>query len=434
MADLILNQNPVTFDEVVVEAPKTNKDAMPPPVMAPRPGPSDWMNKYGAVCDGDYVTMRNKAWGGVTMAHSWNSDQLQANGTNVFGEQRRDGEISLSRVRMDNEYTFCIRKLVWSSEKRAWVLIKWDGWKDRAPILKTDTVCFLVPNDPRKALGTRNPPNSLANNGDYKCELVDFPVCTAADLINHTVGGVVAGFISLGFWHGGRNNVDFLNQSRCVWTFKNIDDGDRGVKFGSPVMNIRNLWTQVKQQESNIWDFVTGSPLASIVGGSINSNWNGGRNLTQAAGSGGRTVKLALTNHDRDDKSGWIIDGWYGNRYPVQRAMIPTTPPPAAPEGETPPPEEERRPIVIPNLTDQINNPPPADPGMTLDVTTGTNRHTGLEKLLDDQNPLTFWDYIAKAIYGKRWDHLTYVQQATITAGILLGTIVIADDIVKEII
>lgn len=395
----------------------TNLDALPPPIIDPRPGPSDWMNVNGPVCDGDYITFRNNAWSGVVISHGWNPSTNRVNGTEVRGIKNPNQKPSnkpkeLNVSRMDNRYTFCVRRMEFDSDKKAWVLPHWTAWKDRLPIKVTDHVCFLVPNDPSLALGTDNPPG-FGNNGDYRVKLVDFPLATKDTLINHTVTGHLQKIVSLGFWRDDKNNVDFLNQSRCVWTFHNFgaNQSQSIVMSGSP-LNIRNMWTEIRAKETQIWEFIGNGPAS--IGTLINKTFHGGRNLTQAAGSGGSTIKLALHNKDTDDKAGWIIDAWHGNRYPVQRALVPVEPPPLNPDL---PPEQQPE---VPDLTEQIQNPVQV-PGMTYDPTTGTNIHTGLEEALQGQNPDDFWDIIAKFFYGKKWNHLTYTEQFSILALIGLG-------------
>lgn len=410
--------------------PENNTRAMPPPVFADRPGPSDWMNKNGPVCDGDYVTFRCNAW------KKGNTKGIRIRPVHASGEVRGDkfttDQTNIDPVRMDNGYAFVIRRIVFDGEKKAFVLPSWKAWKDRTPIATNDTVVFLVPNDPWRAMGTRNPSNAYSNNGDYRVELVDFPLATKDTLQQNTITGHAARIVSLGFWNGSRNSVDFLNQSRCVWTFHNVGtQSARGVLLGGTPINIRNLWTDIKSKETSIWQ-AAGGLAPGLIGTAIQRNFSGGRNLTLAAGSDGNVVKLALHNNDTDDKAGWIIDAWYGNRYPVQRALIPETPPPPRPEGEAPPPPgEPTPPIVVPDLTDQIRNPPPPTPGMTYDARTGTNIHTELEKKTQAQNPETWLDTIAKAFYGKRWNAISYFQQLTIAGLIAAGVIVVADETVK---
>lgn len=420
------------------DEPKDNKRALPPPVESPRPGPSDWMNRRGAVCDGDYITLRNNAWSGVTVEHSWNSSQLLAGGTLVYGVRKRNesshsggpAPLSLSRTRMDNEYSYCVRRIEFNKDKKAWVLPSWKEWVDRKPLNMSDHVIFLCPNDPDLALGTRNPGNAYANNGDYRVELVHFPIVTAADVTGRTITSIARRAISMGFWRADKKNLDFINQSRCVWSFHPTGAGTSSgpVLYGSSPINIRNMWTEVKAQETRIWEGLFSH--ISLVGTAINKNFHGGRNLTQASGSDGRVVKLALHNKDSDDKAGWIIDGWHGNRYPVQRAMKPSETPPVDPDiGEK---EDVEQGIVVPDLTDQIQNPPPSNDDLTLDKDTGTNVHTGLEHKLQGQNPDTWIDIIAKIFFGKKWGQLDYIQQLTIIGVGALGGIIIFDDLVKE--
>lgn len=410
-------------DELDAHA-KTNRDAMPPMQVSPRPGPGDWIAKSGSVCDGDLITIRNLAWKGCSLQHSWNGDSLRANGDHVEGMKLKGGDLTLRPVRMDNAYSFVLRKLVWSDDKCAWVMIKWDAWKDRAPITKSDYFCLLVPNEPVLAVGTRSPPSSLGNNGDYKVGLYPFPVCTSAELGQHTLKGTFRRMLSLGFWRESKDHIDFLAQSTCVWSFHEpgVSKSDGPVQFGASPINIRNVWTEVKARETTVWDFAASMvgvfPVAGLIANTISKTFKGGRNLTQAAGSDGRVVKLALSNKDRDDKALWIIDGWHGNHYPVQRALVPEEAPPGGG-------------VEVPNLEHQITHPPPSLPGMTLDPTTGTNRATGLEKDLGDQNPFTMWDWLCYLVFKKRWAKLSITESLgmiAITAVVgVLGVELFAD-------
>lgn len=415
-----------------------NLRAMPDPVISQRPGPTDWVNKNGAVFDGDLVTLRNNAWNGTTIAHSWALEVNQPGGTEVKGVRIKNEKnagpkpLYLAKVRMDNAYTFCVRKVVFDPNKKAWVLPSWHAWKDRKPLGITDHVVFLCPNDPSLVMGTKVPP-TYGNNGDYKVKLVPFPLTTQAELTGHTLGGTIRRLVSLGFWREDKHNVDFLNQSRCVWSFKNIYDSKQNLSFGGSPINIRNMWTEIKDREMNIWDAVGGAQIG-IIAGIINSTWKGGRNLTQAAGSEGASVKLALSNKDRDDKAGWIIDGWHGNRYPVQRALVPAVAPPPAPEGEDLPPQEEGTPpptIVVPNLEEQISNPPPVTPGMVFSPETGTTITEELEKSTQRQNPENLLDMISRALFGDRWSNISFTQQFILAAALALGIIMVADEGIK---
>lgn len=409
----------------------SNIRALPPPNVADRPGPGDWVNLYGSIFDGDYITLRNSAWGGTTIKHAWSSDTNTASGTHITAEKHKNVNdhgpkpLNLMPVRMDNAYSFCIRRVIFDSDKKAWVLPSWDAWQSRTPINITDHVIFLCPNDPNLVMGTKNP-GTYGNNGDYKCRLEPFPIATVDDLVSHSATGHLQRIISMGFWRNDKNSVDFLNQSRFVWTFRSTFAG-RMLCYGSAV-NIRNVWTEVKARESTIWDAVGGAQV-SIINHLIVSNFRGGRNLTQASGSDGSVVKLALTNHDKDDKACWVIDGWHGNRYPVQRALIPVEAPPnpvpAEPDAPVPPP------IDIPDLTDQILRPPPAQPGLTFETITGTTTQTSLSHATLLQNPDSVLDTISKSLFGQKWNHISYLQQITLGGLIALGVIVITDEVVK---
>lgn len=407
-----------------------NRRAMPPPNISELPGPSDWMNKEGPVCDGDYITLRNNAWKGTTIFHSWSSNALNSGGGKEVGTEKMPNHgssgpspLPLSSVRMDNRFSWVIRKVIFNTEKAAWVLPSWKAWEDRTPISVTDHVILLCPNDPDMALGTKDVNYAYGNNGDYQVRLEPFPVCTTATLEMKTVSAHFKRVLSFGFWKGDKDNVDFLAQSRCVWKFHNVGANKRSglILSGSPI-NIRNMWTEVRAAETSIWEALS-SGTVSLVPFIINKTFHGGRNLTQAKGSGGRVVKLALHNNDTDDKAMWIIDAWYGNRYPVQRALIPRYAPP-------PPPEPNPVPIEVPDLIEQIQHPPPVPSTkvVTYDPKTGTLVHTGLEQKLNKQNPYTWLDYITLRIYGKRWDHLTYSQQLTLV-GILVIMGIVAFDV-----
>lgn len=438
--------------------PMDNRRALPPPVESSRPGPGDWVNKGGAVFDGDYITLRCNAWDGMTAYHSWDWNTLQVAGdkgearptptrnkrTPGPGEGLRSSEggpdrLSLQRVRMDNKFSFCIRRIIFDAERQAYVLPSWTAWQDRRPIKMTDTVVFLVPNDPSRVLGTRNPPSSLGNNGDYAVGLYEFPLATRADLDNTGLGGGVATFLSFGFW---QNGVDFLNQSRCVWTFNSVYDNRQNLVYGGNVINIQNMWTKVKSGNVGVGQFIT-SPLLGI----INSTFTSGRNLAiHDSWVDGKILRLSLISNDHADTEGWIIDGWHGNTYPVQRAMLPTEPPPVTQETRTPILVGRRPdpPPYIPNLTDQIRHPPPipppvvdanghTNPSMTIDPVTGTARNTWLEHATQEQNPDDCFDYISKLIYGKRWALLSIGERINLTALAAFGVFAGVEIAIKEI-
>lgn len=390
-------------------ASKTNRDAMPPMEVSPRPGPSDWINKNGSVCDGDLITLRNLAWKGCTVKHSWNAAALVPGGVLVNGEKHAQGKITLARTRMDNEFSFVIRRLVFDHDKVAFTMPSWTAWKDRKPITKKDYFCLLAPNDPWLAMGTREPPNSAGNNGDYKVGLFPFPVCTSAELNQHTIKGFLKNAVSFGFWKASKKHIDFLQQSRCVWSFHaiGVDNPDGPVSFGSSPINIRNTWTEMKSQSIQWWEFVASNQV-TLVGNIINRTFHGGRNLTMAAGSGGNVVKLALHNNDTDDKAGWIIDGWHGNQYAVQRSLVPTT---AVPPGSEP----------VPNLDDQRTHPPPSIPGLlVLDPNTGTNVNIGLPAALDNQNPYSILDWICYYLFKQRWANLGALDRMKVVVIIIV--------------
>lgn len=419
-----------------------NTNAMPPPNAAERPGPSDWMSKYGAVCDGDYVTLRNNAWGGTTVKHSWGDDNA-GGGTLVSADktpnQKTYGSapapLSLGKVAMYNRYSFVIRRVVFSAEKKAWVLPSWHAWKDRRPLALSDKVVFLCPNDPLLVLGTRNP-GSYGNNGDYRVGLVEFPLATSDELVGSTTSGHLLRIVTYGLWRSDKNGVDFLNQSRCVWTFHNSLKGGANLLYGASPVNIRNMWTEMKAKETSLWELV--GPLAITgINTAISRTFNGGRNLTQAAGSGGATVKLALTNKDRDDKALWVIDAWHGNRYPVQRALIPSQPPPSEnPDegGEVDPEREEEEKTSVPDLQEQIRDPPRGIPGMRLDPDTGTPLPSSLESGTQRQNEITSIGWFVKLITGKRWQDLSYLQQLIIVGGLALTLLIVVNDLSKGVI
>lgn len=429
------------------EGPNDNRRALPPPVEDSDPGPSDWMSKFGPVCDGDYITLRNKAWGGITAEHSWDASPTTPvpGGVLVFGMKWKDGKnntgpqpLQLRRTRMDNEFSFCIRRVEFNFEKKCWVLPSWKAWKDRKPLSTADNVVLLCPNSPDLALGTRNPPNSMGNNGDYKVELVHFPLITTSDVINASASGMFARILTGGFWKS--KNVDFVNQSRCVWGFHSIGPTapDRGLVYGGSPINIRNMWTEIRAQETKIYEFIGGSVVPVI----INKNWHGGRNLTQAAGSNGKVIKLALHNKDTDDKAGWIIDAWHGNRYPVQRAMIPRTPPPASTDDDEQEgvqgddDEGDTKVVEVPDLTDQIRHPPEVE-GMEVDERTGAAVHKELEKNTQKQNPQSsrwFLDWAAILLFGKRWKECDYLEQITIAALLALGGFLLLETVAQSLV
>ena len=449
-----------------IDQARTNLDAMPP---VPRAGSraTEWMMNGGALFDGDYVTLRSKAWGGVTIAHSW-SGNGRGNGTSVTGEQKAKGELKMkSPMSMANKYSFCIRVMYFDNNKKAWFLKRRaDAWKDKIPIAKTDHVCFLVPNDPNMALGTRDPPNGWANNGDYQCELVPMPVCNVDEITAHTPLGMLRTWVSPGLWRGSKDAVDFLSQSRAVWSFHSIGpDNSQNLTINGNAINIRNMWTAIKSQETTIWNYAG----HGIVAYAINKTFNGGRNLTMAAGSGGRTVKLALHNKDADDKAGWIINHWAGvSPVAAQRVAAPRTvpftcvgsgrieempaveyqrlveriragevvedapcipvvpqapPPDPTPVNPTAPPRVPVAPTPITDIPTPVLGPNQTittcrERNMTLSPETGQCEYSGLVEALEAQNAPGLLDHIATLLGFGRWRDVPYTYKIGVAAGV----------------
>lgn len=374
---------------------------VPPPEIAVRPGPSDWAQIGSSIYDGDYVVLRNKAWKGCTIYHSSGAREVR-------GEKKPGGDVPVSRI--DNQYAWCIRKVIFDTSVKAFVLPTLEILPQRQPILKSDYVVFIAPDSPDMVMGTKKPPPS-GNNGDYRVQLIHFPLVTENHLTNSGAAQKLQRFVSFGMWNNERNHIDFLAQALGVWTFHTVGvDNQPQIVYGSRPMNIRNVWTEFKSKEASIWD--SGSPVALI----IQSTFHGGRNLTMAAGSNGQTVKLALSNKDSDDKAGWIIDGWHGNHYPVQRVLAPVQQPPPPPQIEPGVPAPQH---TIPDLTEMIQNPPPQEiPGLTYDPQTGTNRPTTLENQTQHQERRTWLEKMVYRILGVYWDDMSYLQQI-LTLGVV---------------
>jgi hypothetical protein len=397
-----------------------NRRAVPMPVAAARPGPADWCQVGAAVFDGDYVSVRNKAWGGVSMGHS-------AANKEVRGVKLAGGDLGVTR--MDNDYTFCIRRMTFDSHLKAFVLPHLLPFGDREPISKNDFVVLLCVNTVNFALGTRKPPPA-GNNGDYRLDLRPFPLVTNNDLNSSGVGEKLKRMVSLGLWNNDKNHIDFLTQACCIWVFHSLTvDNDQTLRYGTMPLNIRNYYTDMKQKEASIWEAV--GPYA-VVPYLINKTFNGGRNMTQAAGSDGSVVKLALHNNDTDDKAGWIVDSWHGAHYPVQRVLIPRDPPP-------PPPAPEDNPNALPqhpppDLSEQIAHPPPHIQGLTYDPFTGTQINTQLSNDTIDQDRHAWWEELIEWLFGVSWSDLNPLQQVALIGVVPLMLFLIAKDvIVKEL-
>ena len=381
--------------------PPASNGAVPPPQIATRPGPSDWAQIGSSIYDGDYVVLRNNAWKGCTIYHSTGAQEVR-------GEKKSGGDVSVSRI--DNQYAWCIRKVIFDADVKAFVLPTLEILPRRQPILKSDFVVFIAPNNPDLVMGTQKP-QPFGNNGDYRVQLIHFPLVTANQLTNYGVTEKFKRFISFGLWNNEKKQIDFLAQALGVWTFHAIGvDNQPQIVYGSKPLNIRNVWTEFKSKEASIWD--SRNPIALIV----QSTFHGGRNLTMAAGSNGQTVKLALSNKDSDDKAGWIIDGWHGNHYPVQRVLAPVQQPPPPPQVAPGVPAPQQ---PIPNLTEMIQKPPPIDiPGLTYDPQTGVNRPTTLESKTQDQQRRTWLERMVYRILGVYWDDMSYLQQI-LTLGVV---------------
>lgn len=405
---------------------ESNADAVPAPRVRAVPGASDWCQAGAPVFDGDYVTIRNKAWKGTTVRHNEANREISA-------EKIPGGDVNVTV--MDNKYAFCIRKIIFDTTLKAWILPSLKVRSQREVLSKTDSVIFLCPTSPDYVLGTENPPR-LGNNGDYRTKLIKFALVTQNTSLLNKTSERFKSIVSLGLWNSMKNNIDFLAQSRCIWGFHSANGANNETRllYGSGGLNIRNLWTEVRAKETQIWEGIGIYGPASAISFAIHKTFNGGRNLTQASGSNGAVVKLALSNKDNDDKAVWIVDAWHGNHYPVQRVLIPKEdpppPPPSPPEGEPP-----ARQAPIPNLTEMIQRPHTNIPaGLSLDLETGTLRQVELEKKTQDQDKRTYLDLILTYLFGEPWDELSFLQQTLIVSTLVLVIVVSAETAVKEII
>lgn len=372
--------------------------------------PSKSIQHLSVVYDGDYITLRNKAWGGTTIAHS------TANQT-VRGFKNKTTKVTTYEPA--NDFSFVIRRVEFNATLKCFVLPPLPQMSDRKAIMRDDYLIFISANSTDYAMGTRRPPPA-GNNGDYRVGLYHFPIVTNNYLNNTPIGERAKRFISFGYWNNERNGIDFMAQATCIWTFHSVSvDNNIGMRYGGTPINIRNIWTELKAKEASIWD--SGSPLALL----IQSTFNGGRNLTMAAGSGGSTVKLALHNKNTDDKAGWIIDAWKGNDYPVYRWKDKEKE--TAPADDPPPPPA---PIVIPGMTPLIRpdvDAPP--PNTTYDPLTNSWLQTGLERLTSMQDLRSWMNKTFTSVFGVDWNDLSYITQLVI----MLGGIVAAIYAIKTI-
>lgn len=378
----------------------------------------------GPVLDGQVVTLRNLAWGGTTVDHAWPVGE----GTRVSATKNPNGDFTVSPVRMDNRYSWIIRKVTFSVEKRGWVMDP-DGWKKQEPITKDDYVIFLEPNSPNMVLGTRKPPNVLATNSNYRVELVDFPLLRHLRTAAETVGT----FFSLGFY----SPENWVTQSRVIWTFSGVPSPRGELTYGSAPLHIQNEFTDAWSYGwggDRPWDFKN-----KAEGRRVNKEYNGGRYLTQASNSDGETVKLAFENDPGDDKSRWIIDSWYGNHYPIpivatvgtptdeerQDSASPSNPNP----GPTPIPENFTNPAVPP----VAYGPDGKQLEMEWDPVAGIWHAKGLATATQGQNPYTWWDWVAQTVFGKdRWQDMTVIEQGEAMLLIAGGLLIVGVLVVKE--
>lgn len=406
-----------------------NKGVSLSPVVPSTPGPSDWISRGDPVRDGDYVTLQNRAWGGTTVESSIGNQEVE-------GAKKPSGRFYLREIRLDNDYTFVIRKIVFDKDKKCFVLPTLGVPDDRKVINKTDFVVFINSRSNDYVLGTRNPPHN-GNNGDYRVSLIQFPLVTANDLLTDSLTNKLALIATAGFWRENRG-VDFLNQSRCIWSFHSVGiDNDPAVRYGQGRMNIRNLWTAMREKETQIWELI--SPLGAVatVAYAIHSTANGGRNLTQAKGSDGRVVKLALHNKDTDDKALWQLNGWFGEFYPVQRVAMPRTPPPA-PNPSEPVPEEGVSVPALPGASpDGSTGPPPGEvgpPGTTWDPATRTWRQTALETATqNDQDLFKWYDKLLMRLFGTTWDRMPFYFKILAVGLVSLILVISVDEVVKAL-
>ena len=283
--------------------------------------PPDWIEKGTCVYDGDWISLRNLAWGGTT---------IKRNGTApyVTAIKLRGGDLVKAnklpeKVRQGNEYTWCVRLINLNPETKTWQVLSPD-FNHRKKLTYGQPFLLYMPGEAAThCMGTRVPSHlATANNGDYRVETTRYSL--------ETVNGVCEIRDGYGFreWTEKEKCLDFIDSSVCIWYCepKNHNTLNTPVNFGEE-MYVRNLYTYIKTQTltPSARDRFFAGLKSSVFAGQIivlinlAMKFNGGRNLTQAKGSNGSTVKLALSNHDKDDKSLWIMDSYMGNHYPVRR-------------------------------------------------------------------------------------------------------------------
>jgi hypothetical protein len=328
---------------------------------------------YGTVLDGDYIQLTANAWHGIVVKHDFNS---------VTGVKCQ-GRESPPQTTQDNEYTFQIRRVEFNPDLKAFVVPTYTP--GHGVPMQRDHLFILIASRNSKTLCTRNP-GPLGNNGDYQCTLGDFPLITQNSINSNNVAELAKRMISLGFWNNEHTCVDFLQQALHVWQFHVFGNAqDNMVRYGDQ-FNIRNTWTFYKAQEASI--FASGSPLAYT----IQATFNGGRNLTMAAGSNGSVVKLALSNDDHDDKAVWTLEAWAGTRYPIPR-------------------------MFDPNHVVRGQQETSTVPGTVWDPLTRTFRATGIEVATQNNQNLRSWiSRILRSILGFSWDDFSLLQKAALIA------------------
>lgn len=384
----------------------------------------------GPILDGHLVTMRNLAWHGTTIDHAWPA----GSGTRVSATWAPNGVFTIDPLRMDNRYSWIIRKVTFSVARRAWVMDP-DGWKRGDPITKDDYVMFFQPNSPNMVMGTRKPSNALITNANYRVELVDFRILTHLRTTAETVGT----FFSLGFY----SPESWVTQSRVIWSFQGTSFGPRGeLLYGMPL--------HVVNEYTDAWSYGWGGDYPwnyanKLEGERKSKEFNGGRFLTQAANSDGEVVKLALHNNRDDDKSQWIMDSWYGNNYSVPIAINAGTPTAQEILDSASPSNPHPVQVDVSDLSGQWNDPatPPVAYGsdgrlleMEWDPVAGVWHAKGLAESTLGQNPRTWWDWIATTFFNKdRWQDLTIAEQGEATlilAGGLLAGGILATKLVEH--
>lgn len=283
-------------------------------LQSPAGTPNDRIFKGSPIYDGDWVTLRNEAWKGTTIKRNGKAPNVTAiklQGGNLSG---RLG----ATAKQEHEFSWSIRSIEWKAASGTWMTDSLD-FTNRKQICYGKPFVLFAPGADHLVMATEIPSHMpTANNGDYRVKQLEYRVENISNLCK---GAQRA-------WTKRSNCLDFIDASTRIWYFEALNHRDLNmpVKFGDKLF-VRNMFTMTKALQydggamNRFWNGFksSGVPALGLIGAAM--KFNGGRNLTQASGSDGATVKLALSNHDSDDKSRWVVDAWLGNNYPVRRSL-----------------------------------------------------------------------------------------------------------------